>query len=140
MELPIEEKLEEVFYDSTDVVEQGVISDLDAYLEPEISLHSISGSLSPNTMRLVALIKNQRVVILIDSRSTQNFLDPAVLKKLQFCVITTLKLQVNVANGAKIQSEGKCNSVSIKVQGNTISTDFNVIPLGVVILSWEWID
>lgn len=43
-----------------------------------ISLHAISGSSSPNTMRLMGMIGNQPVIILVDSGSTHNFLDPRV--------------------------------------------------------------
>jgi AAA15 family ATPase/GTPase len=92
-------------------------------------------------MQLVSLINNHRVVILIDSRSSHNFLDPALLKKIQVRVINTIKLQVNIVNRAKIQSEGKCTSVSIKVQGNTIITKFDAIPFGGcdIVLGVEWL-
>lgn len=92
-------------------------------------------------MRLVGLIRNQRVVILIDSGSTHNFLDPALLRKVSLCVSHTVKLQVKVANGATIQSDGQCSSVSLKVQGNTITTNFYLLTLGGcdVVLGVEWL-
>jgi hypothetical protein len=40
------------------------------------------------------------------------------------------QLQVKVANGTKIQSAGWCNSLFIKVQGVTITSEFYVITLG----------
>lgn len=141
IELALEEKLDELYYDSTDLVEPTLQYELCDSIEPDISLHAISWSLSPKTMRLVGLINNHHVVILIDSRSSHNFLDPALLKKIQVRVINTIKLQVNVADGAKIQSEGKCTSVSVEVQGNTITTKFDVIPFGGcdIVLGVEWL-
>jgi AAA15 family ATPase/GTPase len=93
-------------------------------------------------MQLVSLINNHRMVILIDSRSSHNFLDLALmLKKIQVRVINTIKLQVNIVNRAKIQSEGKCTSVSIKVQSNTIITKFDAIPFAGcdIVLGVEWL-
>ena len=40
---------------------------------PEISLHALSGIAIPQTMRVTGLIKGRRLLILIDSGSTHNF-------------------------------------------------------------------
>ena len=57
-------------------------------------------------MRLEGWVKNQRVVILIDSGNAYDFLDPSILKKIKVGVLRTPQLQVKVANGIKIQSDG----------------------------------
>lgn len=141
LELHSDDKLDEVYFDSSDGVEPILDPTLQDDPVPAISLHAISGSLSPNTMRLVGLINNQQVVILIDLGSTHSFLDPAVLKTAQLKLISTPTLKVQVANGATIQSEGRCSSVPIKVQGNLILTDLYVIPLGGcdVVLGVTWL-
>lgn len=48
---------------------------------PENSLHAIVGALNPKTMRLMGQIGRKEVVILLDTRNTHNFLDPAVISK-----------------------------------------------------------
>jgi hypothetical protein len=42
---------------------------------PEISLSAITGTPSPKTMRIVGFIRFHRVIVLIDSGSTHNFVD-----------------------------------------------------------------
>lgn len=43
-------------------------------IEPEISLHALTGWSSPKTMRVVAKIGPLEVVVLINSGSTHNFI------------------------------------------------------------------
>lgn len=61
---------------------------LKRYPYPAISLHAIIGCLNLNTTRVKGKIENYWVVILIDTRSTHNFVDPVIVKK-------NIKLGVN---------------------------------------------
>jgi hypothetical protein len=108
---------------------------------PEISLHTIASAVNLNTMRLIRWIKHQRVVVLLDSGSTHNFLDPTILHKLFLPVDAALLLQVRVTNGARVTSEGRCHSISLKIQGHLFKADFYVLPLGGynMILGVEWL-
>jgi hypothetical protein len=85
---------------------------------PKISLHAISRSPSPNTIRLVGTIRQQRVIILVDSGSTHNFVDPYIARKAKLQCLVKEIITVKVANGDVITSEGKCLAMAIKVQGN----------------------
>lgn len=51
--------------------------------DPEIFLHALTGSINPKTIRILGKIKGQQIVILIDSESTHNFLDPTIIKRAQ---------------------------------------------------------
>jgi hypothetical protein len=109
--------------------------------EPEISLHAISGSVAPKTMRLVGWIRNHRVVILIDSGSTHNFIDLHAIPKLSLGEIIPLNLKVRVANGDTLSSSGRCPSVTIRVQGTSITSEFFLLSLEGcdVVLGVEWL-
>ena len=49
----------------------------------EITLYALLGSPSPRTIRVLARIKQQEMVILIDSGNTHNFLDEEMWKALK---------------------------------------------------------
>jgi hypothetical protein len=80
-EIFAEDRTEKIFYDTSDKVEPLSEPIILKMLEPEISLNAISGSLNAKTMQVVGIIKDQRVVILIDSGSTHNFIDSSVVNK-----------------------------------------------------------
>lgn len=98
-----------------------------------IALHAIPGSSTSRTMRIKARLNNQELVILIESGSTHNFVDPAVVRRAQIPIDPRHKLTVTIANGEKIRSEeGLCN-VNVKLQGHKFIIDAYVLVLGVVI-------
>jgi hypothetical protein len=43
-------------------------------VEPLISLHAITGFSPPQTLKLIGYIKNMKVIILVDSGNTHNFI------------------------------------------------------------------
>jgi hypothetical protein len=83
---------------------------------PEISLHAITGGNHPNTMRLIGWIGNHKIIVLVDSGSTHNFLDSSVGKKLKVSISREQMIKVKVANGEKVVSEGKCIQMEVQLQ------------------------
>jgi hypothetical protein len=53
-------------------------------------------------MRLLGFFYHHHVSILVDSRSTHNFLDLSLLRKVNLQVHPTLLLQVKIADGTSI--------------------------------------
>lgn len=66
---------------------------------PEISLHALTGSHNPRTMRVMEIIGKQWITILVDTGSTHSFLDPAVIKGNNLLLDFKEKAKVRVANG-----------------------------------------
>jgi hypothetical protein len=66
---------------------------------PEISLNTIICTPSPNTMRIVGILRYQQVINLIDSGCTHNFLGTKILATLGFQPIDQDGITVRVTNG-----------------------------------------
>jgi hypothetical protein len=52
----------------------------------EISLHAITGSNHPNTMRLIGWVGNHKIIVLVDHGSTHKFLDSSMGRKLKVSI------------------------------------------------------
>nr|DAD47769.1 TPA_asm: hypothetical protein HUJ06_017706 [Nelumbo nucifera] len=91
---------------------------------PEISQHAVSGTNSSQAMRIHGTLYNKPLLILIDSGSTQNFLDPRIAEKTRISPIFYQTFEVMVASGQKLQGSGKCNQVPIKTQGVVLRLRF----------------
>jgi hypothetical protein len=139
--LPPEDMCEDVYYDSSDAAVPIPEFDVVECKEPEISLDGISGSLGVKSMRLMGLLQPQQASILVDSGSTHNFLDHAILHKVQLPLTFTPLLCVKIADGTTVQSLGKVSSITVKIQGLSISTSFYLIGLGGcdMVLGVEWL-
>jgi hypothetical protein len=130
LELHSDDATKDVYYDSTEVAEPVPEFDVVECKESEISLNAISGSLGAKSLRLLGFILHHRVSILVDSRSTHNFLNPALLSKVQLQVTPTPLLHVKIANKTSIQSCGQVTSISLRIQSHSIVTNFYLIFLG----------
>ena len=64
--------------------------------QADITLYALLGSPSPGTMRVLGQIKGHWVVILLDTRSSYNFLDFVLVKSLQLAIDTTRILEMEI--------------------------------------------
>ncbi|XP_075633404.1 uncharacterized protein LOC142605861 [Castanea sativa] len=95
----------------------------------EITLYALSGNPTSGTMRVMGRIKHRFFVILIDSGSTHNFIDVALVSHLHINVDTSQVLEVKVANGDLIKTQGVCEKVPIFLQGHEFLLPAEVIAL-----------
>lgn len=91
---PDETTYEEITEEITRV-EQGEIKD------PKITLYALTGWAAPQTMRVMAKIGPYEIVILIDSRSTYNFISTRLANLFQLPIMPTAIFLVPVANGER---------------------------------------
>lgn len=76
------------------------------------------------------MIGSQPIVILVDSGSTHNFLDPQLARQLNLNICEEPQFQVKIANGEKLLNKWKCEASVVKVQGNKFSISFHLLLLG----------
>jgi hypothetical protein len=109
--------------------------------EPEISLNAITGTHNPKTMRIIGVLRNQQVVILIDSSSTHNFVDAKLAEVLGIISTSGDAIKVRIANGQIISSPGKNQNLTLKMQGNLYKMDLYILPLAGydVVLGIQWL-
>jgi predicted aspartyl protease len=67
--------------------------------EGYISVHAMSGQPQQRAIQLRALVKNQALVILVDSGSSHTFLNSSIAHKLQAPQTQIAHMSVRVANG-----------------------------------------
>jgi len=108
--------------------------------EPVISLHALTGTPSPQTMRVRGALEKIGVIVLMDSGSTHNFLNPQIAQRLGLRPTHAGKMVVTVANGEKINCAGVCAGVLLWLQGEPFLVDFFILPMDVceAVLGMQW--
>ena len=80
--------------------------------------------------------------MLIDGGSTHNFIDQAIVTNHGLPIIPAKKFQVMVANQEKIKCVGLCPTVTISIQGKSITADYYVLPVSAcqLVLGVQWLE
>ncbi|KAH9704605.1 hypothetical protein KPL70_011534 [Citrus sinensis] len=84
--------------------------------EPEITYYTLMGWTAPQTMRVSAKIGPSKIVVLIDSGSTHNFISSRLANLLQLLVLPTSGFSVKVANSETLLCKGKFKKVQLFLQ------------------------
>jgi hypothetical protein len=99
------------------------------------------GLSAPQTLNIVGYIKKQKVIVLIDSGSTHNFIDKILAKNLNCFVYPVTNFQVLVANGGSIDCVGKCHNIKLSMGEYNLEIPMYAIPIGGVdvVLGIQWL-
>nr|TKR91578.1 hypothetical protein D5086_0000222020 [Populus alba] len=110
--------------------------------EPEITLHALIGWSAPRTMRVDAKVGFVNAVVLIDSGSTHNFISTRMADRLRLPVVPTETFTVRVANGARLQCQGKFEKVQVLLQEIPFSLTLYSLPLADldIVLGVQWLE
>ncbi|KAJ0010324.1 hypothetical protein Pint_33768 [Pistacia integerrima] len=111
-------------------------------VDPQISLHALTGHTGPQTMRVAGRIGSQRVLVLIDSGSMHNFIDQRLARHLGLLVTPIDKFWVTVANGEKLSCREKHEEVKLVIQGLDMAVTFFSVPLNGLdsVLGIQWLE
>ncbi|XP_028552250.1 uncharacterized protein LOC114580023 [Dendrobium catenatum] len=107
----------------------------------EISLNSIAGLTSHSTMKLEGEIAGYKVMVLIDSGATHNFIACRFVEKVGLPVTQGRGVGVILGTGKKERCKGHCKGVTLTLQGEKTEQDFLLLDLGStdVILGMQWL-
>jgi hypothetical protein len=105
-------------------------------------LHALSGEPQHKAIQVRALVKNQALVILIDSDSSHTFLNSAIARKLQVAVTLVSAMPVKVANGALLTCSVEVKELEWWMQGHTCKMDANIIDIGAydLVMGIDWFE
>jgi hypothetical protein len=92
--------------------------------------NALAGISTPQTLKIEGYIKKKKVIVLIDSGSTHNFIHYKLAKDLNCFVYTTPKFQVMIADGGTINCSGKCNKINLTMGEYVMNSPMISIPMG----------
>lgn len=106
-----------------------------------ISCNALAGIITLQTLKIGGHIKKKKVIVLIDSSSTHNFIHYNITKELNCFLYLAPKCQVIVANGGTINCFGKCHNIKLTMGEYSFNIPMLSIPMGGVnvILGVQWL-
>ena len=108
---------------------------------PTISCSALAGINTPQTLKIEGYIKKKKVIVLIDSGSTHNFIHYKLAKDLNFFVYPVPEFQVMIADGGTINCSRKCNKINLTMGEYVMNSPMIGIPIGGadVVLGIRWL-
>lgn len=104
-------------------------------------VYALSGYSNPQTMKASGLLKRQPVTMLIDTGSTNNFIDEGIAQRLSVPVECCKQFEVKLADGGTLSCQSKCSNVKLIMKDQELRADLNLLPLGdyEVVLGIKWL-
>nr|XP_045087225.1 uncharacterized protein LOC123494838 [Aegilops tauschii subsp. strangulata] len=95
-----------------------------------VSLHALAGIRGEQTMLLPVTVHGERLVALLDTGSTHNFLPAATMRRLALPTTDGERLRITVANGDRLRCHALARDVPISIGGEHFSITCAGIDLG----------
>ena len=101
----------------------------------------MAGISTPQTLKIEGYIKKKKVIVLIDSGSTHNFIHYKLAKALNLFVYPAPEFQVMIADGWTINFSGKGNKINHTMEEYVMNSPIIAIPMGGVdvVLGVQWL-
>jgi hypothetical protein len=75
-------------------------------VDPLISLNALIGFSSPQTLKLNGYMKNRKVIILVESGSTHNFIHRCIAQEVNCYIYVVNNFQIMIINGGSMKCGG----------------------------------
>jgi hypothetical protein len=118
--MAISEDIQEEDVDTPPVPKSPEISDIHPSSDPPevesiISLNALTGFSAPQTLKLIDVIKHRKVIILVDSGSTHNFIHRRIAQETHCYIHAINNFQIMIANGGSMKCGGCCENVCLQI-------------------------
>jgi hypothetical protein len=109
--------------------------------EPIISLNALTSFSAPQTLKLIGYIKHRKVIILVDSGSTHNFIHRRIAQETHCYIHAVNNFQIMIANGGSMKCGGRCENVRLQIGDYNLKSHMFAIDMGGcdIVLGVEWL-
>jgi hypothetical protein len=110
-------------------------------VKPIISLNALTGFSAPQTLKLIGYIKHWKVVILVDSGSTHNFIHHCIAQETHCYIHAINNFQIMIANGGSMKCRGCCENVHLQIGDYHLKSHMFAIDMGScdIVLGVDWL-
>jgi hypothetical protein len=110
-------------------------------VEPIISLNSLTGFSTSQTLKLISYIKHQKFIILVDSGSTDNFIHHRIAQETHCYIHAINNFQIMIANGGSMKCGRRCENVRLQISDFHIKSHMFSIDMGGcdIVLGADWL-
>jgi hypothetical protein len=110
-------------------------------VELVISLNALTGFSAPQTLKLIGYIKHRKVIILVDSGSTHNFIHRRIAQETHCYIHVVNNFQIMIANGGWIKCGGRCENVRLQIGDYLLKSHMFAIYVGGcdIVLGADWL-
>jgi hypothetical protein len=117
------------------------LQDLANAQELSLSINALAGSQSDNTICIRALVQNQVMLLLVDSGSSNTFVNANLVNRLNCTMVEIPPVSVKVANGQILDCDRMVPQLQWWAQGHMFQTNMKILPLGGydAILGVDWL-
>ncbi|XP_058732695.1 uncharacterized protein LOC131604261 [Vicia villosa] len=125
-------------------LEENIIDTADTDLNDtyfQLSPQAVTGQFSPQTLKFKGSIAGLPVMVLVDTGSTHNIMQPRIAHHLNLRTTPINQFSVMVGNGSHLQCEGICNQVEISLQNKPFTLPFYLLPIegADIVLGMAWL-
>jgi hypothetical protein len=110
-------------------------------VEPIISLNDLTSFSAHQTLKLIDYIKHRKVIILVDSGSTHNFIHRRIAQETHCYIHADNNFQIMIVNGGSMKCGGRCENVCLQIGDYHLKSHMFAIDMGGcdIVLGADWL-
>jgi hypothetical protein len=110
-------------------------------VELVISINALTGFSAPQILKLVDYITHRKVIILVDSGNTHNFIHRRISQETHCYIHAINNFQIMIANGGSMKCGGHCENVCLQIGDYLMKSHMFAMNMGgcEIMLGADWI-